>query len=581
MREYVAGHQEPVQGRMRGGHGTSTACGDGKSVSDLLGLQQAAGNRAVTSLLRSETEPMPAFGPMSRVLGRVLPPTGGRLARSPEVPELHLYFRRIDQALTDLGAGNDPERASVRRQLHDLRQEVLQEQSGVLRQPVQQRRSAGQAAASRLRETIEVQLVEAEINALELATRSQPARTPVESPAARPRGGPGVGRPSPSRQVPADRTFPLYRYTNQPNRPITRGAWWTTAEARYQGQVGQGTGVPDPGTHRQVILVTEGEFWRQFTEQRRAGQVVGRRSLDQSYREFECTVDIDMSRVSTTALEPHPRGPLAPAVATAGPLTAEPAQGGVIARPGSEAVRPAPVSTPASRPSPTATMPPPLRPTYQATEVPPPRGAQTPGRAEVPRPIEPVAPSPRAPQGGAGTGGHGLRAAGNVAVGIVAGQVWNQHLANEAARYGYVPADGPMGSGRLTRIAHMVIEWVVLGSPGGVPAGGARFNVTVWRQRIRESTSDLAPSSSVRIGWDAPAYRPLTCSWDVPTQRVTVTYDRRRDSRWYVRWGVENWYEGFITPDLNYILSDAPDAAVVDYLARCAGPRRPPCAPWA
>jgi hypothetical protein len=133
----------------------------------------------------------------------------------------------------------------------------------------------------------------------------------------------------------------------------------------------------------------------------------------------------------------------------------------------------------------------------------------------------------------------------------------------QAKTDGYVPIgqeDRPTG---LTGIIYGLGSWLIdpMGTAAKTVDPDARFNIEVWRERIRTKCADQQPGDTFRITWHRGECKVDTFGFQVITANETV-YQRQADGRYKIISG------DFIgVPDLNRIISkDVPDQELYNQL---------------
>ncbi|NLX08139.1 MAG: hypothetical protein GXY36_00635, partial [Chloroflexi bacterium] len=240
---------------------------------------------------------------------------------------------------------------------------------------------------------------------------------------------------------------------------------------------------------------------------------------------------------------------------------------------------------PAPKPAPTANTPTPKPPTEAPAPTPKPPAAETPAPApkpaaapppkaapvaEIPPKTAPAKPgvNPKASGKWSGVGGGLLGVFAPFIMGWVHQKAVEKRVEEQAQKEGYVSPEAPSGQGFLYDLGAWLLD--PLGSAEKSVGIDKRFNLGVWRARIREKANSLKPGETLTITWDIGK-----CSFDFmgnqEVEQRPVTYTKQADGSWKVTKGNPSG-----TPDLNRIVSpDVPDEVIRAII------ERNPCQQWA
>ncbi|HEV2914314.1 MAG TPA: DUF4157 domain-containing protein [Pyrinomonadaceae bacterium] len=234
--------------------------------------------------------------------------------------------------------------------------------------------------------------------------------------------------------------------------------------------------------------------------------------------------------------------------ATAAPLTTEPQPPATSENPPPVAEKPPAATAPAERPI-----------------VPEKPVITEPSPVAEPIPVTPEAkPGAAAPKGGGKWSGVGTGVMG-IALPMMLGWLHSmaveKRIEEKTQKEGYVPPGAPSGMGLLYDLG----AWLIDPANDADKAVGIdmRFNLPVWRARIREAASARKPGETLTMTWDIGLCKFDFMGYQEIEKRVVV-YRKQDDGKWIVESG-----DSFGTPNLNSIIStDIPDSTLKEIIMR-------------
>ncbi len=183
--------------------------------------------------------------------------------------------------------------------------------------------------------------------------------------------------------------------------------------------------------------------------------------------------------------------------------------------------------------------------------------------APSPTPEPPAEPSikPNASGKWTGVGGGLLSIFAPIILGIVHQKAVEKRVEKQANEQGYVSPNAPSGHGLLYDLGAWLLD--PFRSAEKSVSIDKRFNLPVWRERIRTEANKLKPGDIFKMTWDIGL-----CSFDVfgnqEIEQREITYTKQPNGLWKATDGNATG-----TPDLNNIISTAiPDdriRAMVEY----------------